>query len=69
MILEGGVLYIRRPEGINNFRWNLTVGGRDGGGQENTVLKGASKMYRPLHFIFFRSLRHCEVKRENYRTK
>ena len=39
------------------------------GGQENTVLKGASKRYRPLNFFFFRSLRHRELKRENYRTK
>ena len=40
MILEGGVLYIRRPEGINNFRWNLTVGGRDGGGARKHSFEG-----------------------------
>ena len=55
MILEGGVLYIRRPEGINNFRWNLTVGGRDGGGQENTVLKGRLKCIGP-YILFFLGL-------------
>ena len=43
---------VPRVEGINNFRWNLTGGGGWGGGQENTVLKGASKRYRPLNFFF-----------------
>ena len=43
---------VPRVEGINNFRWNLTGGGGWGGGQENTVLKGASKRYRPLNLFF-----------------
>ena len=33
---------VPRGEGFNDFRWNPTG---DEGGQENTILKGMSKMY------------------------
>ena len=44
----GGGFYIfdvPRGEGFNNFRWNPTG---EEGGQENTILKGTSKMYGSL---------------------
>ena len=48
----GGVFYIfdvPSGEAFNDFRWNPT--GEEGGGQENTILKGMSKMYGPNEIV------------------
>ena len=37
---------VTREERLNDFRWNLT-GGR--GCQENTILKGTTKLYGPIY--------------------
>ena len=54
VVVVGGTCFIyltSRGEGFNDFRWNPTGELR---GQENTILKGTSKMYGP--FSIFNSV-------------
>ena len=57
----GGGFYIfnvPRGEGFNDFKWNPTGGE---GGQEDTILKGASKMYSPYNLNLKKKLKRHHI--------